>query len=150
VISLDYKLAENKIKKLISNTQEDVLQKIVDFLYENFEKYTWVGIYIVEDGTLVLGPWRGKQATEHTRIPVGKGICGSSAATGKTELISDVNSDNRYLACFVSTKSEIVVPIKKEGHVIAEIDIDSDARDAFNNEDKIFLEKIADMLKEHI
>jgi len=147
---LDYKLAENKIKKLISNTQEDVLQKIVDFLYENFEKYTWVGIYIVEDGTLVLGPWRGKQATEHTRIPVGKGICGSSAATGKTELISDVNSDNRYLACFVSTKSEIVVPIKKEGHVIAEIDIDSDARDAFNNEDKIFLEKIADMLKEHI
>ncbi|HEC72652.1 MAG TPA: GAF domain-containing protein [Thermoplasmatales archaeon] len=147
---MDYKLAENKIKKLISNTQEDVLQKIVDFLYENFEKYTWVGIYIVEDGTLVLGPWRGKQATEHTRIPVGKGICGSSAATGKTELISDVNSDNRYLACFVSTKSEIVVPIKKEGHVIAEIDIDSDARDAFNNEDKIFLEKIADMLKEHI
>jgi len=147
---LDYKLAENKIKKLISNTQEDVLQKIVDFLYENFEKYTWVGIYIVEDGTLVLGPWRGKQATEHTRIPVGKGICGSSAATGKTELISDVNSDNRYLACFVSTKSEIVVPIKKEGHVIAEIDIDSDARDAFNNEDKMFLEKIADMLKEHI
>jgi len=147
---LDHKLAENKIKKLISNTQENVLQKIVDFLYENFEKYTWVGIYIVEDGTLVLGPWRGKQATEHTRIPVGKGICGSSAATGKTELISDVNSDNRYLACFVSTKSEIVVPIKKEGHVIAEIDIDSDARDAFNNEDKIFLEKIADMLKEHI
>ena len=147
---MDHKLAENKIKKLISNTQENVLQKIVDFLYENFEKYTWVGIYIVEDGTLVLGPWRGKQATEHTRIPVGKGICGSSAATGKTELISDVNSDNRYLACFVSTKSEIVVPIKKEGHVIAEIDIDSDARDAFNNEDKIFLEKIADMLKEHI
>jgi len=150
VISLDHKLAENKIKKLISNTQENVLQKIVDFLYENFEKYTWVGIYIVEDGTLVLGPWRGKQATEHTRIPVGKGICGSSAATGKTELISDVNSDNRYLACFVSTKSEIVVPIKKEGHVIAEIDIDSDVRDAFNNEDKMFLEKIADMLKEHI
>ena len=147
---MDYKLAENKIKKLISNKQEDVLQKFVDFLYENFEKYTWVGIYIVEDGTLVLGQWRGKQATEHTRIPVGKGICGSSAATGKTELISDVNSDNRYLACFVSTKSEIVVPIKKEGHVIAEIDIDSDVRDAFNNEDKIFLEKIADMLKEHI
>ena len=147
---MDHKLAENKIKKLISNTQENVLQKIVDFLYENFEKYTWVGIYIVEDGTLVLGPWGGKQATEHTRIPVGKGICGSSAATGKTELISDVNSDNRYLACFVSTKSEIVVPIKKEGHVIAEIDIDSDVRDAFNNEDKIFLEKIADMLKEHI
>jgi len=150
VIALDYKLAENKIKKLVSNTRDDVLQKIVDFLYENFEKYTWVGIYIVEDDTLVLGPWRGKQATEHTRIPVGKGICGSAAATGKTELVPDVNSDNRYLACFVSTKSEIVVPIKKDDHVVAEIDIDSDVSDAFNNEDKMFLEKIADMLKEHI
>ncbi len=150
MISLDYKLAENKIKKLISNTQEDVLQKIVDFLYENFEKYTWVGIYIVEDGTLVLGPWRGKQATEHTRIPVGKGICGSAAATGKTDIVPDVNRDNRYLACFISTKSEIVVPIKKDDRVVAEIDIDSDMRDAFTDEDKMFLEKIADMLKEHI
>ncbi len=147
---MDYNLAEDKIKKIISNTKEDVLQKIVDFLYENFEKYSWVGIYIVEDGTLVLGPWRGKQATEHTRIPVGKGICGSAAATGKTDIVPDVNSDNRYLACFVSTKSEIVVPIKKDDHVIAEIDIDSDVSDAFTDEDKMFLEKIADMLREHI
>jgi len=150
VIALDYKLAENKIKKIISNTQENVLQKIVDFLYENFEKYSWVGIYIVEEGTLVLGPWRGKQATEHTRLPVGKGICGSAAATGKTDIVPDVNRDNRYLACFISTKSEIVVPIKKDDRVVAEIDIDSDMRDAFTDEDKMFLEKIADMLKEHI
>ena len=147
---MDYKLAENKIKKIISNTQENVLQKIVDFLYENFEKYSWVGIYIVEEGTLVLGPWRGKQATEHTRLPVGKGICGSAAATGKTDIVPDVNRDNRYLACFISTKSEIVVPIKKDDRVVAEIDIDSDMRDAFTDEDKMFLEKIADMLKEHI
>ena len=147
---MDYNLAEDKIKKIISNTKEDVLQKIVDFLYENFEKYSWVGIYIVEDGTLVLGPWRGKQATEHTRIPVGKGICGSAAATGKTDIVPDVNRDNRYLACFISTKSEIVVPIKKDDQVVAEIDIDSDMRDAFTDEDKMFLEKIADMLKEHI
>ena len=147
---MDHKLAENKIKKLISNTQENVLQKIVDFLYENFEKYSWVGIYIVEEGTLVLGPWRGKQATEHTRLPVGKGICGSAAATGKTDIVPDVNRDNRYLACFISTKSEIVVPIKKDDRVVAEIDIDSDMRDAFTDEDKMFLEKIADMLKEHI
>ena len=150
MVVLDYNLAEDKIKKIISNTKEDVLQKIVDFLYENFEKYSWVGIYIVEDGTLVLGPWRGKQATEHTRIPVGKGICGSAAATGKTDIVPDVNRDNRYLACFISTKSEIVVPIKKDDRVVAEIDIDSDMRDAFTDEDKMFLEKIADMLKEHI
>lgn len=148
---LDYKLAEDKIKQIVSNKKEDnVLQKIVDFLYENFDKYSWVGIYLVEDDTLVLGPWRGKQATEHTRIPIGTGICGSAAATGETEIIPDVNADNRYLACFISTKSEIVVPIKKHGKIIAEIDIDSDLQNAFTYEDKVFLEKIADMLKKHI
>jgi len=137
---LDYNLAEDKIREIISNMEADVLQKTVNFLYETFEKYSWVGIYIVEGDTLILGPWRGKQATEHTRIPIGKGICGSAAATGKTEIVPDVNSDNRYLACFISTKSEIVVPIKKDDQVVAEIDIDSDMRDAFTDEDKMFLE----------
>ena len=126
------------------------MEDVVDFLYENFDHYSWVGIYIVKGNDLVLGPWKGKQPTEHTRIPIGKGICGSAAASGKTEIISDVNADDRYLACFVSTKSEIVVPIKKEKKILGEIDIDSDKKDAFTKEDKEFLEKIADMLSEHI
>ncbi|MCI0501788.1 MAG: GAF domain-containing protein, partial [Epsilonproteobacteria bacterium] len=89
-------------------------------------------------------------ATEHTRIPIGKGVCGSAAATGKTEIVDDVHSDKRYLACFVSTKSEIVVPIKKEGKTIGEIDIDSDKIGAFTIKDKIFLEKVANILKDYI
>ena len=143
---MDYSIAENKIREILSIKEINILQKIVDFLYENFENYNWVGIYIVKGNDLILGPWKGLQATEHVRIPIGSGICGSAAATGKTEIIPDVNVDNRYLSCFISTKSEIVIPIKKEDKIIAEIDIDSDRKDAFSKDDQIFLEKIANMI----
>ena len=146
---MNYEMAENKIKEIISNSS-DVLKDVVSFLFENFDHYSWLGIYLVEGNDLVLGPWRGKQATEHVRIPIGKGICGSAAASGKTEVIPDVNADSRYLSCFVSTKSEIVDPIKKDGKILGEIDIDSDKKDAFTEEDALFLEKIADMLATHI
>ena len=144
-----YKKTEEQIKKIIDRSS-CILQDVVDFLYNTINRYSWVGIYIVQGNELVLGPWKGPNATEHTRITIGKGVCGSAAKTGKTEVVDDIHSDNRYLACFVSTKSEIVVPIKKEGKIIGEIDIDSDKIGAFTIKDKIFLEKIADMLSEHI
>jgi GAF domain-containing protein len=148
---LDYELAENKIKEIIfRNQSSQVLQNVVNFLFDNFNKYTWVGIYIVDGDNLVLGPWKGEQATEHVKIPIGKGICGSAAARGRTEIVPDVNADDRYLACFVSTRSEIVVPIKDNFKILGEIDIDSDKKDAFTRSDKEFLEKIADMLSKHI
>ena len=141
---LNYDDAGNKFNEIILENEESwILNDVVDFLYKNFDKYSWVGIYIVHGDTLVLGPWKDKQATEHIQIPIGNGVCGSAAKSGKTELVSDVNKDDRYLACFVSTRSEIVVPIKKKGEVIGEIDIDSDVPNAFNNKDVIFLEKIA-------
>jgi GAF domain-containing protein len=149
VIFLDYIIAEKKIKDIISNSS-NVLSDVVEFLYENFKHYSWIGIYIVEGNDLILGPWKGEQATDHTKIPIGKGICGSAAENGRTEIISDVHSDERYLACFVTTKSEIVVPIIKDGEILGEIDIDSDIKGAFAKEDKLFLEKIADMLSKHI
>ena len=147
---MDYLLAEQKIQDIINSKSSNLLTEIVEFLYVNFNQYSWVGIYLVEGNDLVLGPWKGKQATEHIRIPIGQGICGSAALSGKTEVIPDVNADKRYLACFISTKSEIVVPIKKEGKILGEIDIDSDIKDAFKKEDADFLEKIADMLSKHI
>ena len=148
---MDYELAENKIKEIIfRNQSSQVLQNVVNFLFDNFNKYTWVGIYIVDGDNLVIGPWKGEQATEHVKIPIGKGICGSAAASGRTEIVPDVNADGRYLACFVSTRSEIVVPIKDNYKIIGEIDIDSDKKDAFTRKDKEFLEKIADMLSKHI
>lgn len=141
---MNYEDAENKLNEIIlENEESQVLNDVVDFLYKNFDKYSWIGIYIVRGDTLVLGPWKGKQATEHIKIPIGSGVCGSAAKSGKTELVPDVNKDDRYLACFVSTSSEIVVPITRKGKVIGEIDIDSDVPNAFNNEDREFLEKIA-------
>lgn len=105
--------------------------------------YSWVGIYVVDGNDLVLDSWSGPAATEHTRIPVGKGVCGFAAKAGKTEIVSDVSKDPRYLQCFLSTKSEIVVPISSNGKVVGEIDIDSDQLDAFSSVDREFLEAVA-------
>jgi len=151
VIFLNYKITEQKIKEILTkNKSTKILQNVVDVLYESFEKYNWVGIYLVKGDILVIGPWKGKQATEHTKIPIGNGVCGYAARSGKTEVVDDVSKDSRYLSCFLSTRSEIVVPIKKKNTVIGEIDIDSDVPAAFNKTDEKFLEKIADMLHQHI
>jgi GAF domain-containing protein len=77
------------------------------------------------------------------RIPVGQGVCGAAAASGETEIVDDVNADPRYLACFPSTRSEIVVPIAHEGRIVGEIDIDSDRPAAFGQDDRVFLERVA-------
>lgn len=123
-------------------SDEQILQGVVDAL-ERVDHYSWVGIYLVDGDDLVLGPWNGPQATEHVRIPVGQGVCGAAAASGATEVVDDVNADPRYLACFPSTRSEIVVPIFHEGRVVGEIDIDSDRPAAFGEDDRAALERIA-------
>ena len=122
---------------------DEVLRAVVDVLHDQFDYYSWVGIYLVEGDDLVLGPWTGPEATEHVRIPVGEGICGAAAATGRTEVVDDVNADPRYLSCFPSTRSEIVVPIAHEGRVVGEIDIDSDRPAAFGEDDRALLERVA-------
>jgi L-methionine (R)-S-oxide reductase len=121
-------------------------QQAVDTLSELFDEYSWIGIYVVEGDDLVLGPWRGPEATEHVRIPIGQGICGAAASSGTTEIVDDVNADQRYLACFASTRSEIVVPIHLDGAVIGEIDIDSDSPRAFTRDDQAFLEAVAELI----
>ena len=128
---------------------DDVLRRVVDILHDRFDDYSWIGIYFVEGDELVLGPWRGPQATEHVRIPVGQGVCGAAAASGETEIVDDVNADERYLSCFISTRSEIVVPIVYDRLVVAEIDIDSDRPAAFGEDDRAFLERVAAAISEH-
>jgi L-methionine (R)-S-oxide reductase len=148
---LEYADALKKIREILSKTDaSDALQQVVDFLQTQFPHYNWVGIYLVQEDELVLGPWKGKKATEHTKIPIGKGICGSAAQNGKTEIVDDVSKDARYLSCFLSTRSEIVVPIKRGTMVIGEIDIDGEVPAAFTSKDAVFLEKVADMLSKHI
>jgi len=116
---------------------------MVKFLNSSVPSYSWVGIYLVEGKDLILDAWAGPAATEHTRIPIGKGVCGFAAKAGKTEIVSDVSKDPRYLQCFLSTRSEIVVPIFSQGSVVGEIDIDGDQLDAFSSLDREFLEAVA-------
>ena len=118
-------------------------EALVKFLNSSVPTYSWVGIYVIEGKDLVLDAWAGPAATEHTRIPVGKGVCGFAAKAGRTEIVSDVSKDPRYLQCFLSTKSEIVVPISNQGTVVGEIDIDGDQLDAFSSLDREFLEAVA-------
>ena len=118
-------------------------EAMVKLLNSAVPTYSWVGIYAVEGRDLVLDSWVGPAATEHTRIPIGKGVCGYAAKSGRTEIVSDVAKDPRYLQCFLSTKSEIVVPITRGGTVLGEIDIDSDQLDAFSSVDREFLEAVA-------
>ncbi len=118
-------------------------EAIAKFLNSAVPTYSWVGIYTVEGKDLVLDAWAGPAATEHTKIPIGKGVCGFAAKAGRTEIVSDVSKDPRYLQCFLSTKSEIVVPISGQGSVIGEIDVDGDQLDAFSSLDREFLEAVA-------
>jgi L-methionine (R)-S-oxide reductase len=117
-------------------------QKVVKLL-NSVPTYNWVGIYLVKGSDLKLDSWSGPAATIHNTIPIGKGVCGFAAKSGTTEIVSDVSKDPRYLECFASTKSEIVVPIRHGGKVVGEIDIDSDELNAYSSIDREFLEAVA-------
>lgn len=115
---------------------------VVRALQAAVPEYTWVGIYLLHGNELVLGPFVGKPSP-HTRIPVGRGICGAAVAEKATIVVDDVNADPRYLACSLETKSEIVVPIMLDSTVLGEIDIDSDRPAAFGHADRELLEHVA-------
>ena len=123
------------------------MQIAVERLKAEFPHYTWVGMYLLEGDELVLGPYLGKPSP-HTRIPLNRGICGAAASQKATIIVDDVNADPRYLACSIETKSEIVVPIMRDGRVFGEIDIDSDRPAAFGDGDRVMLESVAQALAE--
>lgn len=124
---------------------QSALEAAVRVLKAEMSRYTWVGIYLLYGNELVLGPYLGKPSP-HTRIPVGRGICGAAAAEKATIIVEDVDADPRYLACSIDTRSEIVVPIMRDRAVLGEIDIDSDQRAAFDDADRELLERVADLL----
>jgi L-methionine (R)-S-oxide reductase len=121
------------------------MERVVEILKRDMPLYTWVGIYLLDGDELVLGPYLGKPSP-HTRIPIGRGICGAAAREKQTIVVDDVNADERYLACSLETKSEIVVPIMSGARVLGEIDIDSDRAAAFNADDRKLLEAVARVL----
>jgi GAF domain-containing protein len=133
-----------RLEKIIHSGSQR--KAITDFVCRELRKiphYTWVGIYLVDGAELVLTSWSGPSATQHTRIPIGQGICGAAVSEKATVIVPDVSKDARYLQCFINTSAEIVVPILRNGAPIAEIDIDSDQLNAFGPTDKEFLEWVA-------
>ena len=121
----------------------------VSALKTRMPDYSWVGVYLLEGNELVLGPFEGRPSP-HARIPLGRGICGAAAAEKATIVVDDVNADPRYLACSVETRSEIVVPIMRDGEVLGEIDVDSDRPAAFGDADRRLLESVAELLAERL
>ena len=117
------------------------LQQICKLLKENIAHYDWVGFYF-RNGTkeeLKLGPYEGAP-TDHTIIPFGKGICGQVAVSNQNFVVPDVQAQDNYIACSITVKSEIVVPLFVNGENIGQIDIDSNTPDPFTEEDERFLE----------
>ena len=148
---MKYQTQFDEMKELVfaAKGPEDVQARVVISLHKNFPHYNWVGIYRLDGKSLTLGPYQGKP-TVRTSIPVGKGVCGAAAASRKTEVVPDVAADARCLACSLETRSEIVVPVIKDGAFWGEIDIDSDQPDAFGPDDVEFLEAVARLLPERL
>jgi GAF domain-containing protein len=125
---------------------EDRMQALCDMLAEEVDHYDWVGFYMVDpedDRMLVLGPFYG-EPTEHTKIPFGKGICGQAADTGRLFLVQDVTRETNYLSCSSEVRSEIVLPIFKNGKIAGELDIDSHTSSPFTEADEWLLERICE------
>ncbi len=119
------------------------LAEVCRFLRASFPHYRWVGVYRREGEELVLDAWDGPQPTEHTRIPIARGICGMAVREARTVVVDDVRSSSEYLACFRETRSEIVVPILDGARVVGEIDIDGNEVGAYDASDRVFLEAVA-------
>lgn len=147
------KVLISRIKKIVDNpeqTRDEKLQDICQLLDDEIEVFDWVGFYLVDpdaERELVLGPFVG-EATDHTRIPFGKGICGQAAETNETFVVQDVSQADNYLACSVEVEAEIVVPVRKDGEFVAELDIDSHTRNSMTDEHRVLLEKICDIVSE--
>ncbi|WP_100615204.1 GAF domain-containing protein [Confluentibacter citreus] len=143
-----------KIEAIVSNPNHAVNERLLaicKLLEANIPHYNWVGFYFRngKKEELVLGPYVGAP-TDHTIIPFGKGICGQVAVSNKNFVVPDVTAQDNYIACSITVKAEIVIPIFVNGENIGQIDIDSNTYDPFTEADERFLEfvcaKIASIL----
>jgi GAF domain-containing protein len=144
----DFKLLAQQIRALAEDEPNfiPVLSNASALIYENMEDLNWAGFYLMNKGSLMLGPFQGKVAC--IRIDVGKGVCGTAAAEDETQLVKDVHQFPGHIACDSASNSEIVVPIHKNGEVIAVLDIDSPSLGRFDEQDKEGLELFVKTLEE--
>ncbi|GMN09964.1 GAF domain-containing protein [Croceitalea sp. MTPC9] len=135
---------KEEVSQIVTGASVDAngkMQQICNLLQEQVKHYDWVGFYFKngDKRELKLGPYAG-EPTDHTIIPFGKGICGQVAESNENFVVPDVQAQDNYIACSFTVKSEIVVPLFKEGENIGQIDIDSNTPDPFTSQDERFLE----------
>jgi GAF domain-containing protein len=125
--------------------RQPLLQLAAERLRAAGQPYTSVYLYMLHSDVLVLEAWDGRE-TDHTRIPVGKGVCGTAVATGEDQNVGDVATIGNYIACNTFTRSELVVLIRRGSVVLGQIDVDSDVPDPFTPEEQAEVKKVADAL----
>ena len=153
-IIMIFEILKPKTETILSNNEisrDERLMKICELLEVNITHYNWVGFYFKNGNKneLKLGPYVG-EPTDHIIIPFGKGICGQVAVSNKNFVVPDVAAQDNYIACSITVKAEIVIPIFVNGENVGQIDIDSNTPDPFTEEDERFLEfvctKVAEIL----
>ena len=143
----DYDLLK---KQLLSLADEEkyfvpVISNASALIYEAMDDLNWAGFYLMNKGSLLLGPFQGKVAC--IRIPLGKGVCGTAAQKNETLVVDNVHEFAGHIACDGASNSEIVIPIHKNGEVVGVLDIDSPEFSRFTNEDKLGLEEFVKALE---
>ncbi len=144
----EYTLLAKQIKALAEDEPNyiPVLSNASALIYENMTDLNWAGFYLMNKGSLMLGPFQGKVAC--IRIEVGKGVCGTAVAEDATQLVKDVHQFPGHIACDSASNSEIVVPIHSGGKVVAVLDIDSPLLSRFDKDDREGLEEIVKAIEE--
>lgn len=132
-------------------TSEEGIRSAMTYLHGHRMDYHWVGVYVLKGDTLHLGPYVGPK-TDHDRIPVGRGVCGTAVAENKNQIVDDVRELTNYLACNLETRSEIVVLIREAGteRILGQIDVDGTRVKAFGRPEEAFLGRVAALLAPHI
>ncbi|SEA91095.1 GAF domain-containing protein [Pseudobutyrivibrio sp. ACV-2] len=143
----NYKLLSDQLKALAEDEPDyiPVLSNASALLNDNLDDINWAGFYLMDNGSLLLGPFQGKVAC--IRIQVGKGVCGTAVAEDKTQLVKNVHEFPGHIACDSASNSEIVVPIHKNGQIVGVLDIDSPSLARFTDEDKAGLEEFVNTLE---
>lgn len=131
------------------STETDILQAAVELIDAFSDNFDWTGFYMLKDSVLKVGPYIGPP-TPHTVIELNAGLCGAAASQRESIVVDDVNADPRFLACSVTTRSEIVVPLLDGDTVLGEIDIDSNEPGHFTEQDRVMLEAVAQVVVERL
>jgi len=143
-----FETLKTQTEAILSNSEKTVDQRLMaicELLEANVDHYNWVGFYFKngDKNELKLGPYVG-EPTDHTIIPFGKGICGQVAVSNENFVVPDVAAQDNYIACSITVKAEIVIPIFVNGENIGQIDIDSNTPDPFTEADERFLEFVCE------